>query len=99
TLLPPTVRLSVQGHPPGDGGQAVRAEIARLGLTDRVSVLPPFAPEQAVRLASEHDAGLCLERSVPRNHELTVSNTLFAYHMAGLAVIASDMPSLAQVLA
>jgi glycosyltransferase involved in cell wall biosynthesis len=99
SFVPPTVHLSIQGHQPADGGLAVRTAIEALGLNGRVSVLPPFAPEEAVRLASAHDVGLCLERSGPRNHELTVSNKLFDYHMAGLAVVASDMPSLSQVLA
>jgi hypothetical protein len=41
---------------------------------------------------------VCLERPGIRNHELTVSNKMFDYHMAGMAVISSDMPSLTQVL-
>jgi glycosyltransferase involved in cell wall biosynthesis len=99
TMVPQTVRLSLQGHPAADGGAAIRAEIDRLGIAERVVMLPPFEPEAAVRLASMHDVGLCLERKGPRNHELTVSNKLFDYHMAGLAVITSDLPSLKHVLA
>lgn len=98
TLLPEDVTLHVQGRPSMDGGQRLRARIAELGLDSRVTVLPPFSPGQAVRQASLYDVGLCLERRGPANHEYTVSNKLFDYMMAGLAVVVADLPSLRAVV-
>lgn len=97
TLLPAEVVLAVQGRPPTDGGMALRNRIAELGLEERVRILPPYAPGEAVREAAAHSVGLCLERRGPANHELTVSNKLFDYMMAGLAVVVSDLPSLRAV--
>ena len=65
---------------------------------DRVTIHPPYRPEDAVIEASRFHVGLCLERAGIRNHELTVSNKIFDYHMAGLAVIASDLPALRDIV-
>ena len=96
--LPPDVHLYLQGHLGHDGGVTLWQRIADLGIGAKVSVLPPHPPGAAVTSAAQFDIGLCLERRGPRNHDLTVSNKLFDYHMAGLAVIASDLPGLAAVI-
>jgi glycosyltransferase involved in cell wall biosynthesis len=96
--LPPDVRLFLQGGSGFDGGRAVRARAASLGLGERVTVLPPHAPSEAVQSAAAFEVGLCLERRGPRNHELTVSNKLFDYHMGGLAIVSSDLPALRAVI-
>jgi hypothetical protein len=98
TKLPTDVTLHLQGRLPTDGGAAMRARIAELGLTARVIFHPPFVPELAVQEAARHHVGLCLERRGCRNHDLTVSNKIFDYHMAGLAVVASDLPGLRGVI-
>src|SRR5262249_53108900 len=97
--LPMDVRLFLQGRVSTDFKQALLDRISAMGLQDRVFVLPPYAPEDAIRQAAVHDIGLCLERKGPKNHELTVSNKMFDYHMGALAVVSSDLPSLARVLA
>jgi FkbM family methyltransferase len=98
TRLPADVTLHLQGAPAFDGGAALKARISALGLDLRVTVHPPHAPDEAVRAAARHSVGLCLERGGLRNHELTVSNKIFDYHMAGLAVVASDLPGLRAVM-
>lgn len=97
-LLPDQVHLFLQGRQTPQSKLALEERLATLGLHDRVRVLPPYAPHEAVRNAALHDVGLCLERKGPRNHDLTVSNKMFDYHMAGLAVIATDLPALADVV-
>lgn len=98
TRLPEDVILSVQGRAPTDGGAQLKRRIAELELEGRVRVLPPYKPGEAVEQAQMHMVGLCLERHGPTNHEYTVSNKLFDYMMAGLAVVVSDMPSLKTVV-
>jgi glycosyltransferase involved in cell wall biosynthesis len=98
TLLPADVRLFLQGRLAADGGRAVTERIAGLGLRDRVTILAPYEPSEAVTQAAAYDIGLCLERRGPRNHDLTVSNKMFDYHMAGLAVVTTDLPGLAAVI-
>lgn len=96
--VPVEVQLHVQGRLPQDGGAALRERITELGLTGRVVIHPPYAPEAAVAEAARHTVGVCLERRGVRNHDLTVSNKVFDYHMAGLSVIVSDLPGLRGVV-
>lgn len=98
TLLPDEIRLYVQGRLPEDGGRMLRDRIEGLGIAGRVVVLPPYPPGEAVRAAAKYHVGLCLERRGPRNHDLTVSNKMFDYHMAGMAVVSSNLPSLRNVI-
>jgi glycosyltransferase involved in cell wall biosynthesis len=94
--LPDDVVLYVQGRVgPGDR-LAKLAE--RLGLRSRLVFCPPFSPEQAVTVASGHLVGLCPERDTCTNQRLTVSNKIFDYMMAGLAVIGSDLPGIGSVI-
>lgn len=96
--LPADVHLYLQGRLGHDSGVALRQRIAELDLGTKVSILPPHQLGDAVKSAAQFDVGLCLERKGPRNHDLTVSNKMLDYHMAGLAVIASDLPGLASVI-
>lgn len=98
SLSPTDVTLHVQGRLPRDGGQTIRALAKSLNVSNRLVVHPPFKPEMAIQQAARFHVGLCLEQRGVRNHELTVSNKLFDYHMAGLAVIASDLPPLRDVI-
>jgi len=96
--LPDDVILNLQGRLQADGGNALRSRIRELGISNRVVIHSPFAPHQAVAEAAKYTVGLCLERRACRNHELTVSNKIFDYLMAGLAVVSSDLPGLRGVI-
>ena len=96
-LLPDDVVLNVQGRP-GSRIAAIRDRAAAAGVGDRLVVHPPFALGRAVAAASRFSVGLCPERDTCLNQRLTVSNKVFDYLMAGLAVIASDLPGLAGVV-
>jgi glycogen(starch) synthase len=97
-ILPLEITLHLQGRQPPGGARDVIALIRELGVHDRVTLHPPFLAEHAVIEAARFHVGLCLERSGIRNHELTVSNKMFDYHMAGLAVVTSDMPALTDIV-
>lgn len=97
-ILPRDVHLYLQGRQTPATAADLAARVKALGLHERVHVQPPYAPHQAVRMAAPYDVGLCLERKGPRNHDLTVSNKMFDYLMAALAVIATDLPALADVV-
>jgi glycosyltransferase involved in cell wall biosynthesis len=96
--LPEDIVLHIQGRLPADGGAELRGRIESLGLNRRVFIHGPYAPPEAVRVASQYCVGLCLEHGGVRNHELTVSNKMFDYLMGGLVVVASDLPGLRRVI-
>jgi glycosyltransferase involved in cell wall biosynthesis len=98
TMLPVDIKLYLQGKPPWDGGAKLHRRITELKIEDRVFLKPPFFPGDEICQAAPHTIGLCLERRGPANHEYTVSNKIFDYLMAGLVVIASDLPGLRNVV-
>jgi len=53
---------------------------------------PPVSPTELLSRAVEHDVGLALEQLNSLNHKLTVTNKFFFYLLAGLAIVATDIP-------
>jgi glycosyltransferase involved in cell wall biosynthesis len=96
--LPENIELHLQGRLPIDGGKELRKRISELNIENRVMFHPPYQPRDAINVAAIHTLGLCLERKGIRNHDLTVSNKMFDYMMAGLPVIASNLPSLKNII-
>ncbi len=56
---------------------------------ERIVVHPPAPSDDMVRLASEYDIGLALERPVALNNDILLSNKIFTYLLAGVAVVAT----------
>jgi glycosyltransferase involved in cell wall biosynthesis len=52
----------------------------------------PAPPDAMVDLARGYDVGLALERMVPLNRALCISNKAFTYLLAGVAVVLTDTP-------
>jgi glycosyltransferase involved in cell wall biosynthesis len=50
----------------------------------------PVAPDQVIAFASQFDIGLALENNKPINRDICLTNKIFTYMQAGLAIIASD---------
>jgi len=53
---------------------------------------PPAPPDAMVDLARVHDVGLALEHGEPRNRALCLTNKVFTYLLAGLAIAGFDTP-------
>lgn len=98
SLLPDDITLHVQGRLPIEESLKLNRLTEELGISNRVFVHPPYLPHEAISVAAPYSVGLCLEQSGCRNHDLTVSNKMFDYMMAGLAVVASDLPGLHNVI-
>ena len=60
-----------------------------LGCTQLIH-LPPEPPASLIRHASTYDVGLALEQANSKNNDLTVSNKMFTYILAGNAVAATS---------
>lgn len=60
------------------------------GCADRVFYHSAVAPDELLSRAMEHDAGLCLEQPQTLNRDMCVTNKLFLYLLAGLALAATD---------
>jgi len=80
----------------GDGPEQA---IAAAGLTERVSVLPACGPEDTVRVASQYDFGVVALRGSNDNECRATPAKLCTYMAAGLAIIGSDLPGIARIVA
>jgi len=60
--------------------------------------IPLVTPEELPYKLAEFDIGLALEPHWPRNRDITISNKIFQYLNAGLAVIATDTAGQSEVM-
>jgi glycosyltransferase involved in cell wall biosynthesis len=92
----PTLRLRLIGPE----AWSYRSELDRfargLGVRDRVELLPPVPPDQATLVMASADVGLALIEPTCLSYRLTLPNKLFEYVAAGLPVIASNLPVMAE---
>ena len=88
-LLPPNVRLYLQGFPARHNAGRVEQLIRELGIRERVTILPPYRIEDAVKSAVPYCVGLSLQSPAIVNMDLSSTNKFFEYAMAGLAIVSS----------
>jgi len=65
----------------------------------QVQVRPLVTPDELTALLPGYDIGLALEPSQPRNKDVTISNKVFQYLAAGLALVATETTGQREVLA
>ena len=97
-MLPEHYVLTIQGRSDELRRSKILAICDRLDIKNRVTIAEPYETGAAIEAAALHDIGLCLELHGPRNHYLTTSNKIYDYHLAGLAVVASRLDGLAEIL-
>ncbi|RZL39492.1 MAG: hypothetical protein EOO96_00500 [Pedobacter sp.] len=59
-------------------------------LPNQLIIHAPVSPEKIFELACQHDVGLALELDSPYNRDICLTNKIFTYVTAGLAIIASE---------
>jgi glycosyltransferase involved in cell wall biosynthesis len=84
------VQLHLRGTPLPGYVSTLRQLISELGVADRVFFHERVEPEALIRSAAQHDIGLALMQPCCLNHQMAAPNKIFAYMMAGLAVVATD---------
>lgn len=97
------VSAPVMLHVRGSATIEVKSELMsiakRCGVESRIIFLDPIPPEDLLAAAAEHDVGLCLEVPSTANRDNCITNKIFMYMLAGLAIIASRTRGHADVLA
>jgi glycosyltransferase involved in cell wall biosynthesis len=92
----PGVTLTLRG--PGILRGPLQERIDRLGLVDRVSLLPPVPMVDLVPALGGFSVGVVPILPVGKSYELCSPNKLFEYMCAGLAVVCSDLPVMREVV-
>ena len=82
----PAIELHLLGDTPS--GDPFIKELDESGI--KINYYPPVAPDALVGFSSQFDIGLALEPGFCMNNDLALSNKMFTYLQAGLAIVASD---------
>lgn len=98
-LLDAPCELHLRGTPQADFVARLQKLAVGVGVGGRLFFHSPCPPEELVAEAARYDIGLALETGKELNNLLAVSNKLFTYLNAGLAVVASDTPGQAGIMA
>lgn len=82
----------------GDVVEALKEEVSRLGLSERVVFVPKLPWHEMMRYTKSADAGMVLEKDTNLNYRFSLPNKLFDYISAGIAVVAGNLPEIAEVV-
>jgi len=67
-------------------------------IEDKIFVKNAVAPAELIKYTSSADIGLQLLQNINANHYSTISNKIFEYMTAGLAIVASDFPEIRKIV-
>jgi glycosyltransferase involved in cell wall biosynthesis len=90
------LRIVLVGH--DCTGGRLPAMATATDLAGIVTLLPPVKSEELPLLTAGADMGLILFQNTCLNHYYSLPNKLYEYMMAGIPVIASDLPEIARVV-
>jgi glycosyltransferase involved in cell wall biosynthesis len=99
SLLQRPCELHLRGAFHGDYGVRLTRLANELGVANRLFLHPPCAPDELVGVAMPHDVGLALEVDIELNRLICVTNKIFTYMNAGLAIVATNTPAQQSIMA
>jgi glycosyltransferase involved in cell wall biosynthesis len=76
----------------------VRVAGADLETLRRVEIAEPVPPERLVAALAGQDVGVIFNRPRSGHYDVALPNRLFEYMMAGLAVVAPQLPAVAEIV-
>lgn len=94
--LPRDVVLVFRGY--GASESNMRKLVSDENLSKRVFFVPPVSVTEVVRYAIGADIGLIQYKPVNRNNLYAAPNKLFEYMMAGVPMVAADLPYVRQIV-
>lgn len=78
--------------------EPLRRLVQAIGVEEKVSFAPPVPVTDLVKAASAADIGMIPYLPACDNLRLCLPNKLFEYIMAGLAVVATDLPEIRRII-
>lgn len=85
-----SAELRLMGHPVRGYHQALRSLGERVAPRVDLTWCAPVNPERVVDWCRQSEIGLAVERTVPRNKDLSLSNKALIYPTAGLALVCTS---------
>lgn len=82
----------------GDVWQILKDKVSKLGISDRIRLIPKMPWEEMIRYTLSADAGLTIDKDTNLNYHFILPNKLFDYIASGIAVIASDLIEVRKII-
>jgi glycosyltransferase involved in cell wall biosynthesis len=92
----PECRLAIVGY--GQLAKSLRDQVERDNMSDAVELFDPVPYEVLARYTAAADVGLIPIHGTCLSYALAAPNKLFEYMMAGIPIVASDLPEMAAVI-
>jgi glycosyltransferase involved in cell wall biosynthesis len=92
----PVVHLVLMGY--GDMADDLIEQARRLGVEERVHIIPAVPQDELLHWTQAADAGVIPYPAVDLNHRFCSPNKLFEFIQAGLPIVANDLPFLRDVV-
>jgi Glycosyl transferase 4-like domain/Glycosyl transferases group 1 len=92
------VELHLRGHASEERRSVILDFAERCGVAKSITFHPLIEHDEVVKSMGQYDVGLALERPDHQNYSRTVTNKLFSYLLAGLAIAATDTPGQREIL-
>lgn len=94
----PDCHLVLMGSGEESYVERLRAIARDAGVAERLEIRPPVRPHQVVAVTAAADVGVVLNHRTNLNNYLSLPNKIFEYVVAGLPVVASDFPDMAELV-
>jgi len=95
-FIPKNIRLIIVGGGPDE--ELVRQEVSRLGLEGRVTIFGRVSRDELHEILQDCDIGLLMYPYEGLNNIYCAPNKIFEYAQAGLPIVATDQPPIAEML-
>jgi len=92
------VELHLRGHASEERRSVILDFAKRCGVAKSIKFHPLIEHDELVKSMGLYDVGLALERPDHQNYSRTVTNKVFSYLLAGLAIAATDTPGQREIL-
>ncbi len=76
----------------------LQAYVAEKKLSHKIHFLSPVSPDELLPVTASADVGITLLEDTCLNHRYALPNKLFEYAMAGLPILASNLPEIRRVV-
>ncbi|KIC40502.1 hypothetical protein RA27_11975 [Ruegeria sp. ANG-R] len=90
----PEVRLATMGPRHQKNDSWFMKEARKVGVSDRITLLPPVAAPDVPVAISTADLAICPFQDVSLNHRYAMPNKLFEAAFAGVPICVSDLPEM-----
>ncbi|HEX4410979.1 MAG TPA: glycosyltransferase [Xanthobacteraceae bacterium] len=89
-LMREPAELHIRGNDSRNSTAALQRLAQGRGVADRITFHPILPPGKLLEDAAKHDVGLCLEVPITLNRDICVTNKIFTYMLAELAIAATS---------